>query len=167
MPAQQLMLTRRAFRSGAIALGAALVFSAPEAMAGPPDDASPSTPPLAPVALPPMWPYQTLPPLSHRPKPRSLPMMITGIVFSAASLATIPVGLVLTVHPPSGALCGGYAACGLIVMNAGSIVLAGIGIPLWAYGGSPPRSWEAPAHRSLGLPTVTAGPRSVTLGWSF
>jgi hypothetical protein len=143
-------------------VGGTVLLSSGVALAQQPpalDAAKEEAPPLAPTRPPsavygqnqapePSWVGP--PPPQHY----SRGMMYAGIVITCLGIATVPVGLAMLALPSSGDFpTGPVAAVGIMSIGA---FLPVIGAPLWAVGGHTPA-----------VPKVAAGPRGVTLRWTF
>jgi hypothetical protein len=117
------------------------------------------------------------PAAERRPTRRSTSRMITGMVLTGHALALFIPGVVFTgvglskkgkgtsTDQDDADIETGF---GLMLIVLGSLPLAAVGIPLWVSGASPagPTAARLPAWAQA-IPTVTGGPRSVGLRWSF
>jgi hypothetical protein len=94
-------------------------------------------------------------------------MLASGIGLIALDQAQ-PVSSNCGNHGP----CDGAAGAGVLTWYFGvplvalSTVLAGVGIPLWVVGAQRPKP-ELAASPAWAVPSVGAGPRSVSLRWTF
>jgi hypothetical protein len=101
-----------------------------------------------------MWPYESLPRRSIRPKHRNEAMMIAGIVLSIAGAALSIAGA---------GMCANENACPaglLIVLPLGGTVFPGVGIPLWVNGAKQWSSWDPD-------PAATSRLSPFSAGWAF
>jgi hypothetical protein len=128
---------------------------------------------------------ETPPPLATVPVPapkyRNNGMRIAGITLTAVGAAVLASGIAfiaLDQSKPVGSNCGHPGPCdggdgvGVVTWFLGvplvalSTVFAGVGIPLWVVGAQRPKP-ELAASPAWAIPSVAAGPRSVSLRWTF
>lgn len=117
---------------------------------------------IAPAALAQPGPMPMPPPpvMIEPPKHRNPAMMIAGIVLTSIGSAALIGGVVTTVAYSRADSPFGVVLIGLPLLG-GSLLFAGVGVPLWVVGASAP-----PAHTPL-LPSLAVGPGSGTLRWAF
>jgi hypothetical protein len=147
-------------RTGAILLGGAMLLLSSTAAA---QQAAPSPPP--PASEPPPAP-RPVAPVYRNGTMRTAGIVLTGIgvALAVAGGAALGWGLAQTgglgLNGIGGDLVGSF-------FLGGSAVIAAIGVPLWVIGAKPPQPEAAAAIPAWAVPAVGAGPRSVTLRWSF
>lgn len=120
--------------------------------------ASPALAQPGPMPMPP--PQVTIEP----PKHRNPAMMIAGIVLTSIGSAALMGGVITTAmfSRASGEASGiGIVVIGLPLLG-GSLLFAGVGVPLWVIGASAP-----PAHHAALVPSLSVGAGSGTLRWTF
>jgi hypothetical protein len=149
-------------RAGSMVSGIALVLAASTAIAQPPP------PPYGPTrqAAPLPAPVAAKPPAHRDPA-----LMIAGLVLTGLGAAGVTAGVVVLATSPhygSGCiLCGmDRAVGGLVAAGLGGLMILG-GIPMAIIGGLPPEPGAPTASTSRALPTVSIGPGTGTLRWSF
>lgn len=131
--------------------------AAPAQPAPPAAQPAPAPPVLVPYAVP-------APPPAEAPRRRSTGMMVAGIVLTSIASAALIAGVVSSVAiAREGGEFGGLAfiVIGLPLLG-GSLIFAGVGIPLWVVGASPAKPQEARA-----IPTLALGPGSAALRVRF
>lgn len=98
------------------------------------------------------------------PKHRNPAMMIAGMVLTGIGAAALVGGVVSTAYFST--LSGDGSGIGIVVVGlpllGGSLLFAGVGVPLWVVGASAP-----PASRSALIPSVSVGAGSGALRWTF
>jgi hypothetical protein len=110
--------------------------------------------------------YASTDPGPESPQQNNPDMMVAGVVITALGIFSLPFGAYFTGVSAVGgsssdptAVRMAYAGAGLLV---GHFILSAIGIPLWVNGAKPakPKRWWA-------QPSVSPGPRGVTLRWAL
>lgn len=91
-------------------------------------------------------------------------MMVAGIVLTSIASAALVAGVVSTAYfsQAGGEASGiGVAVIGLPLLG-GSVIFAGVGIPLWVVGAQ-----RRPHGTSAAIPSLSMGPGSGALRWAF
>lgn len=115
------------------------------------------------LAQPGPMPMPPPPVMIEPPRHRNPAMMIAGIVLTSIGSAALIGGVITTAafSQASGEASGiGIVVIGLPLLG-GSLLFAGVGVPLWVVGASAP-----PAHAAL-VPSLSVGAGSGTLRWTF
>ena len=118
------------------------------------------------VSLQPQYVAPEPPPEPPEPQYRHPGMRMAGIVLTSMGIVTLTAGGVWGLTALTGENGAGFLG-GVLLMMPLSTVIAAVGVPLWVVGAKPPLPQAATVVPSWALPSVAAGPRQVTLRWTF
>ena len=101
--------------------------------------------------------------------------MYTGMALTGLGSAALVGGVTVAVWAENGAGCSGeecgmsgvYTAFLAVPMIASSVVLAGVGVPLWVLGARAPANTTTQTSGPPLAPAVSIGPRAVALRWQL